>query len=113
MHRYLTALLLLVAFNVGAEPPPPMEPLPGPPPPPPAVVGDAEEELEPEVSIVKRGDDMVYEYRINGQLYMVRIVPRIGPAYYFIDTDGDGSLESRYNKLEPDLLVPRWMIYRW
>jgi hypothetical protein len=44
---------------------------------------------------------------------MVKIEPRNGPPYYLIDKDGDGSLESRYNKLEPALLVPSWMIFRW
>jgi hypothetical protein len=30
-----------------------------------------------------------------------------------MDSDGDGSLESRYNQIDPALLVPRWMIFRW
>jgi len=74
---------------------------------------DTAEELEPEVSIIKRTDETIHEYRVNGELYMVKIEPRTGPPYYLIDKDGDGSLESRYNKLEPALLVPSWMIFRW
>ena len=44
---------------------------------------------------------------------MVKIVPRVGFPYYLVDRDGDGRLESRYNKLEPEIVVPTWMIYRW
>ena len=50
---------------------------------------------------------------MNGQLYMIKVVPQVGFPYYLVDRDGDGELESRYNKLEPDILVPSWMIYRW
>ena len=114
-------VLILFCLAVRAEyppapdpdaPPPPPMPLPDiPPPPPSGLSGD--EELQPEVKITKRGEDIIYEYRVNNQLYMVKIVPRIGYPYYLVDQDGDGSLESRYSNLEPNLLVPRWIIYRW
>jgi hypothetical protein len=81
------------------------------PPPPSGVSGD--EELQPEVKITKRGEDIIYEYRVNNQLYMVKVVPRIGYPYYLVDQDGDGSLESRFSNLEPNLVVPRWILYRW
>jgi hypothetical protein len=117
----LMSLLMLCCLTVRAETPP--EPLPDAPPPPPMPQPDAsppppsgvgeEEELQPEVKITKRGEDIIYEYRINNQLYMVKIVPRIGYPYYLVDQDGDGSLESRYSNLEPNLIVPRWILYRW
>jgi hypothetical protein len=34
--------------------------------------------------------DVVTEYRVSGQLRMVRVQPRRGPAWYLIDRDGDG-----------------------
>jgi hypothetical protein len=117
----LLTLLILSCLAVRAEYPP--GPVPDAPPPPPMPLQDApppptsgsseEEELQPEVKITKRGEDMIYEYRLNNQLYMVKIVPRIGYPYYLVDQDGDGSLESRYSNLEPNLLLPRWIIYRW
>ena len=114
MKRYLFALLLTLPLTCMAEqPPPPLEPLPADDAPPiPSGTGEAEE-LEPEVTIIKRGTDVIQEYRMNGQLYMIKVVPQVGFPYYLIDRDGDGELESRYNKLEPDILVPSWMIYRW
>ena len=115
-------LLMLSCLAVRAEyppapdpdaPPPPPMPLPDISPPPPPSGLSEEQELQPEVKITKRGEDIIYEYRINNQLYMVKIVPRIGYPYYLVDQDGDGSLESRYSNLEPNLVVPRWIIYRW
>lgn len=80
------------------------------PPPPPGSVPDG---LEPEVTIRSEGGGEIEEYRINGQLYMVKVTPAKGPAYYLMDTDGDGELESRRGELDPRLLVPHWVIFRW
>lgn len=114
-------LLILTCLAAHAEqppstapdaPPPPPLPLSDSPPPPPSGLSE-EEELQPEVKIIKRGEDIIYEYRINNQLYMVKVVPRIGFPYYLVDQDGNGSLESRFSNLEPNLVVPRWILYRW
>jgi hypothetical protein len=110
MKKILPALLLCTPLTLLAAKPV-LEPLPETATAPTGI--DETDELEPEVSIIKRGEETVSEYRINGELYMVKIEPRSGPPYYLIDKDGDGSLESRYNKLEPALLVPSWMIFRW
>jgi hypothetical protein len=122
MNRFaLLTLLMLFSLAAGAEyppeplpdaPPPPPMPQPDAGPPPPSGVGE-EEELQPEVKITKRGEDIIYEYRVNNQLYMVKVVPRFGFPYYLVDQDGDGTLESRYSNLEPNIIVPRWILYRW
>lgn len=69
-------------------------------------------EAEPQVTIVQKGADRVEEYRLNGQLYMVKITPKKGPPYYLIDVDGDGNLETRRNDLMPGS-VPTWVLFRW
>lgn len=69
--------------------------------------------LEPDVRIIQRKDARVEEYRLDGQLYMVKVTPTVGPPYYLYDTTGDGTLDSRRNELDPGLVVPRWMIFRW
>ncbi len=117
IYRLLLTLLLITPLNSLAQapdapPPPPPAPATEAPPPLPAGI-EAGEEFEPEVKIIKRIESTIYEYSIHGQVYMVRIVPSVGFPYYLIDTDGDGSLESRYNNLEPNLMVPSWIIYRW
>ena len=109
MHKLLLVLLLAVTTNSRAELPA-SEPLPNATPPPPSGV---DEGLEPEVTIIQREDSVVREYSVNGQVYMVRIEPVRGFPYYLIDTDGDGSLDARRRQIDPELVVPSWMIYRW
>lgn len=69
--------------------------------------------LEPEVTIIQREQETVQEYRINGQLYMVKITPSAGKPYYLIDSDGDGSLETRGNDIVAESSVPQWVLFSW
>ncbi|MBT8039564.1 MAG: DUF2782 domain-containing protein [Xanthomonadales bacterium] len=73
-----------------------------------------EEQIEPTVRIIDEEDRRIEEYSRNGQVYMVKVTPAKGPAYYYIDTNGDGKLE-----LDPDqqALNPvqpvYWKIKEW
>ncbi|MBT3056484.1 MAG: DUF2782 domain-containing protein [Candidatus Thiodiazotropha endolucinida] len=70
------------------------------------------EVIEPEVTIIKREEGTIYEYRINGQLYMVKVQPDAGPPYYMVDRDGDGEFDSR--STDPtNISVPQWILMRW
>ena len=80
---------------------------------PPAMPSDDREGLEPEVTIIRRDDRTIEEYRVNGQIYMIKVTPSKGYPYYLVDADGDGELESRRNELDPRILVPSWVIFRW
>ena len=81
---------------------------------PPPAMSD-EEEIEPEVVIIQREDKTIEEYRVNGQLYMIKVIPRNAPPYFLLDNDGDGTMESRLgaSDLEPDIMIPRWVLFRW
>ena len=110
MQRLIPMIACLLLSTAHAEepmPPPEMAPAAQPP------VGVDVEGLEPEVSIIQRDDAKIEEYRLNGQLYMVKIVPRFGPPYYLIDSTGDGELNARRSELDPAMVVPNWMIFRW
>ena len=109
MRKLFFIFLLAVSLPAMAEAPA-LETLPAPVLP---QTGPAGEDMEPDVRIIKKDDAMIEEYRMNGQLYMVKVTPGIGLPYYLIDGDGDGRLESKYNKLDPGIMVPQWMIYRW
>lgn len=68
----------------------------------------------PEITIRQLGDQgSVEEYRAGGVLYMVRVNPAKGVSYYLVDTDGDGDMETRYNDLQSNLVVPAWVLLRW
>lgn len=66
-----------------------------------------------EVVIGEPEQARIDEFRINGQLYMIRVTPKKGPSYYLVDSDGDGNLESHRNELSPNLLIPSWVLKRW
>jgi hypothetical protein len=89
-----------------------LEEIPEAAPSPPAPIEDGQE-LEPDVTIVQRKDATVEEYRLNGRLYMVKVIPLIGPPYYLMDNDGDGVMEKRIGELKNDPVVPQWVIFSW
>ena len=70
-------------------------------------------ESSDEVVIGDDGDQVINEFRVNGQLYMIQVTPKKGPPYYLMDSDGDGDLETRRNELSPNLLIPNWVLKRW
>ncbi|MEK6749576.1 MAG: DUF2782 domain-containing protein [Pseudomonadota bacterium] len=67
----------------------------------------------PEVLISPGKQDIVEEYRINGLFYMIKITPTKGLPYYLVDSDGDGVFETRQSELTPDLLIPRWVLFKF
>ena len=68
--------------------------------------------IEPDINIIQQEDRTIEEYRVNGQLYMIKVIPVVGPAYYLMDTDGDGSLETTRNDLDSPP-VPNWILLEW
>ena len=112
VRTLLLALLLAAALPVAAQQakPPVLQPIPEPPPPPPGYeLGPG---VEPDVTILKRGNDTVEEYRIGGKLYMIKVTPANGaPPYYMVDRQGDG----RFTRQDPDSGIhpPQWVIFQW
>jgi hypothetical protein len=106
-------LLSIFAFPAYAvdEKPPRVEEVPEVPEPPLPV--ESGETLEPDITIIRKGKDTIQEYRRSGKLYMVKVIPDIGPPYYFIDTDGDGTLDVRGNDLDRGSQINMWKILEW
>lgn len=71
------------------------------------------EPMEPDITIIRRGNEQIQEYRISGELYMIKIVPDIGPAYYLIDTDGDGTMDIRESDLHRNTRINQWKLLEW
>jgi len=82
-----------------------------PPPLPPKLT---EEGVEPSVVIRKEEDRLVEEYSIHGRVYMVKITPRVGPPYYYLDEDGDGQLELQPGDEALNPVRPAyWKVKEW
>ena len=111
MKKFLISLTLLMASTAvmaGNSNPGGLEPVPEPPElPDPLETG---ENIEPEVTIIRKEDAVIEEYRINGQLYMVKVTPFVGPAYYMKDLDGNGIMDQTRYELE-DPTVPQWVLF--
>lgn len=114
LHTYLLLSLLALSPRVIAQVPAGAQPLPEPPPPPASASqsADAAAEDAPEVTIRRKGEDKVEEYRLHGKLYMIKITPKIGKPYYLVDQKGDGVF-ARYDGLDSGLKVPRWIVKSW
>ena len=64
----------------------------------------------PDVVIIAEEDKMIYEFRQNGELRMIRIVPTFGKPYYLVPADptkGFGDLQ------RVDTLVPSWVLWEF
>lgn len=115
MRRNLFRSLTIVCFSALAlsaaaqNRPADLQPLPEPPPPPP---GMADPALEPQVTIRKRGEDKVEEYRMNGRLYMIKVTPPHGTPYYLVDPKGDGGfVREDTGVVDKGISVPMWVIH--
>lgn len=69
--------------------------------------------LEPEITIHEGKDKtMIEEYRINGELYVIKITPRIGKPYYLLNRRSAAGTPHR-GDMESGVSVPMWQIYRF
>ena len=99
-------LLMLILFSglaVAAAPsdrPPELKPVPDGPPGP----DDA-----PAVTIKPGSQGRVIEYRANGKLYMLKVIPKVGKPYYLIDGKGDGQF-ARQDSLDSGMRPPMWVV---
>lgn len=106
----MLGMLLSVSMLAAQESEQPQEAL-EPPPLPPKV---RSEEEPPVVSIRTEEDKTIEEYRQNGRLYMVKITPREGISYYYMDLDGDGDLELQPQEEGLNPVAPAmWKIKEW
>lgn len=106
-----TAVLLPVPA-AAQQRPSNLEPLPDIPPPPPPMLQLAPG-VEPEVRIIRREKETVEEFRIAGQLYMIRVTPvGGGTPYYLVDYFGDGNF-ARTATIDSGVRVPMWVIRSW
>lgn len=102
-------LVALAEAPKAATPPAGLQPLEEIPPP--TIIGDDQLSAEPEVTIVQKKGETVEEYRINGQLYMMKVTPAHGVPYYMHKEDQNGGwLMDGPNQ---PLSIPKWTIFRF
>lgn len=63
----------------------------------------------PAVTIKPSSQGRVVEYRANGRLYMLKVIPKVGKPYYLVDQKGDGQF-ARQDSLDSGMRPPMWVI---
>ncbi|WP_153110407.1 DUF2782 domain-containing protein [Propionivibrio limicola] len=111
MRRFLPFVFLLAcaAAPVSAQVQTPAAP-PAVPDARPPVVEVIDESVEPEVTIKRQDTDTIEEYRVNGRLYKIRIIPKNGVPYELVDQRGDGSFTILDGPGTSGLSIPMWVI---
>lgn len=71
------------------------------------------EPMDQDVRIYREDKKTIYEYRVNGELYFVKVVPEIGPTYYLTDADGDGVVDDRTQGPEAGMKIHQWKLFSW
>jgi hypothetical protein len=100
-YPVLLLTLMLSGLAVAAAPsdrPPDLKPVP-----------DGAPGPEDAVTIKPSGQGRVVEYRANGKLYMLKVIPKVGKPYYLIDGKGDGQF-ARQDSLDSGMRPPMWVI---
>lgn len=76
----------------------------------PVVMPDYQPDTAGSEIVIRPGEDVVYyEYRVNGEIREIKVVPDVGPSYYLVPADGGGWIREG----ETSLLVPSWVLFRW
>jgi hypothetical protein len=63
-----------------------------------------------DIEIVAGEDRTIFEYRTNGILMMIKVVPRNGKPYYMVPAEGAPHFESLDHSKK---LYPQWVILEW
>ncbi len=81
---------------------------------PPKVI-NPEHQLSPQVTIRNDERGIVEEYRRDGVLFMVMIIPTSGAPYYLFDDNNDGIVDMKLDGLEvePNFRPTRWRVKTW
>ncbi|NOT65383.1 MAG: DUF2782 domain-containing protein [Methylotenera sp.] len=77
---------------------------------PPVITQDSNAD-EPQITITKKHGETIEEYRVNGQLYMMKVTPAHGVPYYMHKEDQDGGwLMDGPNQ---PMSIPKWTLFRF
>ena len=64
---------------------------------------------QPEITIREEKDKFIEEYRMNGNLYMIKVSPKNMPAYFLIKKELNGDW-IREDTEDRSTVIPMWVI---
>lgn len=75
----------------------------------PVTADESIQPAEPEIRIRNEDNKTFYEYRVNGVLKEIKVVPKVGPIYYLVPQDGNAWIREDRSQV----LVPSWILFEW
>ena len=76
----------------------------------PFAASSVEEYNEDVIEFIEGENQLIYEYRKNGVLTMIKVVPKIGTPYYMVPLTGAQNVEGLDHQKK---LYPQWVIKEW
>jgi hypothetical protein len=70
-------------------------------------------DIAPAVTLRDSENKMVEEYRVNNNLYMIKVTPSVGAPYYLVDEDGSGDMAWHRGAGQFEQNVPQWALFSW
>jgi hypothetical protein len=70
-------------------------------------------DYEPSVTLREHENRVVEEYRVNNNLYMLKVTPTVGAPYYLVDEDGSGDMAMSRGSVGIEQNVPQWALLSW
>jgi hypothetical protein len=70
-------------------------------------------DIAPAVTLREHENRMVEEYRVNNNLYMLKITPSVGAPYYLVDEDGSGDMAWHRGASQFEQNIPQWALFSW
>ena len=76
-------------------------------------LGVTQADYSPAITIEEHENRIVQEFRVNNNLYMVKITPSVGAPYYLVDEDGSGDMAWHRGAGQFETQVPQWTLATW
>ncbi len=70
-------------------------------------------DIAPAITLREHENRMVEEYRVNNNLYMIKVTPSVGAPYYLVDEDGSGDMAWNRGAGQFEENVPQWALFSW
>lgn len=70
-------------------------------------------DLSPAITVREAENRTLEEFRVNGNLYMVKVTPTVGAPYYLVDQDGSGDMNLHRGGSDTNIQIPQWALLSW
>jgi hypothetical protein len=70
-------------------------------------------DIQPSVTVKSFQNRTVEEYRVNNNLYKIKITPAVGAPYYLVDEDGSGDMAWHRGQPDSQQNIPQWTLMSW